>query len=126
VRMNNIDLRFITSEDLKIVQEIIVAATEGIIVSAEKENEFAAKIADWRRRYACEAAGVCGSDPSFIKSLIWYNTDKVDRTWREYANSLEKEIANNAAQEVLEKSYGRGIGLGSEKSIKSKERYREY
>ena len=48
--MNNTDLRFVTSEDLKIVQEIIVAATEGI-VSAEKENEFAAKIADWRRRY---------------------------------------------------------------------------
>lgn len=99
--MNNIDLRFITSEDLKIVQEIIVAATEGI-VSAEKENEFAAKIADWRRRYACEIAGICGSDPSFIKSLIWYNTDKVDRTWREYANSLEEEFKNDAARQVLE------------------------
>lgn len=99
--MNNIDLRFITSEDLKIVQEIIVAATEGI-VSAEKENEFAAKIADWRRRYACEIAGVCGSDPSFIKSLIWYNTDKVDRTWREYSNSLEEEFKNDVARQVLE------------------------
>jgi len=109
--MNNIDLCFITSEDLKIVQEIIVAATEGIIVSAEKENEFAAKIADWRRRYACEAAGVCGSDPSFIKSLVWYNQDKVDRTWREYANSLEKEIANNAAQEVLEERLNNDVWI---------------
>lgn len=113
--MNNIDSRFITSEDLKIVQEIIIAATEGI-VSAEKENEFAAKIADWRRRYACEAAGVCGSDPSFIKSLIWYNTDKVDRTWREYANSLENEIANNAAQEVLEERL-RSNGKKSPRSL---------
>lgn len=99
--MNNTDLRFITSEDLKIVQEIIVAATEGI-VSAEKENEFAAKIADWRRRYACEIAGICGSDPSFIKSLIWYNTDKGDRTWREYANSLEERCKNDAARQIFE------------------------
>jgi hypothetical protein len=34
--------------------------------------------------------------------LIWYNTDKVDRTWRDYANSLEEEFKNDAARQVLE------------------------
>jgi len=115
--MNNIDLRFITSEDFKIVQEIIVAATEGV-VSAEKESEFAAKIADWRRRYACEVAGVYGSDPSFIKSLIWHNQDNVDVTWRRYANGLEKEFLERVSREIFEEQINKSVWLESDEREK--------
>lgn len=52
--------------------------------------------------HACQAAGIMGSDPSRIHSLVWYKTDGWDHggcaiTWQEHAKELAAELATKNA-----------------------------
>lgn len=66
--------------------------------SDEPSTSWAAcEIANHRRTSICRAAGIAENDPTSLEALVWYWNDRGQyegqaKTWKDYAEELEKEI----------------------------------